>query len=619
MSIIKILSEKLINQIAAGEVIERPASVVKELIENSIDAGADQIIIEAKDGGKTFIKITDNGCGMERDDAEKSLLRHATSKISEEKDLWNISTMGFRGEALASILSVSQMILQTKTKDSNSGTEITCDGGEIKTVQDCGMKDGTSVEVNNLFFNTPARANYLKKDSTELSNIIFVVNNIALAHPEIAFKFIHNGKNHFDLPKTTDLKRRISDIFGKATSDAMIPIFYGGSDFKLNGFIGKPVISRSDSRHQYIFVNKRPIQNHLIAYKIKEAFHSMLLSGKKPVFIINIEIDPSLIDVNVHPRKLEIRFEDESKILKTVYGASKVSLESNNLIPKAFTESQRYMSDKFPSSERAHGGFLESGSAGSDSAGSGSEWQNRGESGIRHSRDYNPDASEFTVPDAINFTKAFCEKDFGKERTQGAFDLGSNENSSLKAITKVANCYIVAQDEKGLILVDQHAAHERVRYFELLNQFESQNKNIQPLLMPENLELTFDEVEILKANMDFFEKLGFEIETGPLNTLTVFAVPAIFSSEDISEIIKGVLDDIINEKNPAKMQGKKESIIHYMACRSAIKFGKKLSIDEMNSLLVQMKKIDKPYTCPHGRPTMIALTFDELQRMFGRK
>jgi DNA mismatch repair protein MutL len=490
--------------------------------------------------------------------------------------------MGFRGEALASIASVSQMVLKTKRLKENVGTEIICSGGEIKTIQDCGMKDGTVVEVNNLFFNTPARSKYLKQDSTELTHIIALLNTIALANSGVSFRLVHNGKIGFDLPKTAtasagqvDLLRRISDIFGQATADAMVPIFYGGSDFKVSGFVGKPVISRSDTRHQYIFVNKRPIQHHLIAYKIKEAMHSMLMEGKKPVFIINIEIDPSLVDVNVHPRKLEIRFEDESKILKTIYSAAKMSIENHDLTPKAFVEAKRYMSDRMPSYGKEPSG---------------------------------------TVDEALEFTKNFTEP-----RIQGDIVFDDKKRFSLKAITQISNAYIVAENEAGLVLVDQHAAHERVRYFELIDQLNSQKKKTQPLLMPEDLPLAADEIETLKANIKIFEELGFEIEEGPGNTLVLYAVPAMLSSEEISDVINGVLDDINKEKLPTNLKGRQETVIHYMACRSAIKFGKKLSIDEMDALLNQMEKIDRPYTCPHGRPTMIKLTFDELNRMFGRK
>jgi len=554
---------------------------VKELVENSIDAGAREIVVEIKDSGKSLVKVSDNGCGMDKEDAEKSILRHATSKISRENDLWNIKTMGFRGEALASIASVSQMVLRTKTPENNAGVEIVVDAGEVKTVSDCGMKNGTSIEVNNLFFNTPARGNYLKKDSTEFNNTAVLLQTIALAHPEISFKFISNGKMQMDLPGDVDLKRRVGDIFGKATADAMIDVFYGGSDFHLDGFVGKPVISRSDSKHQYIFVNRRPIQHYLIAYKVKEAFHSLLMEGKKPVFILNIEIDPSLIDVNVHPRKLEIRFEDESSILKNIFKAVDTALSSNNLAPKAYTEASRYMSNRFPKSDDR--GFESEFSE---------KFEQFGQSGQSQKN--------------LDFDEGF-----------DGFSRSSEQ--SMKAVTQVSNSYIIAQNDDGLMLVDQHAAHERIRFFELLDQYETQNKNIQPLLMPEDLELALDEIVTLKENMEILDGLGFEIEEGPGGSLSLHAVPAVLSSEDITDVVHGVLSDIGKEKKLSNLQGRKEMILHYMACRSAIKFGQKLSIDEMDALLKQLDKIDRPYTCPHGRPTMIKLTFDELERMFGRK
>lgn len=577
MSIVKILSEHLVNQIAAGEVVERPSSCVKELVENSIDAGANIITVEVSDGGRTLIRVSDNGIGMRREDAVMALKRHATSKISDEKDLWDIRTMGFRGEALPSIASVSQFVLKTKERDSGAvaGTEIVCDGGDVKTVQDCGMQDGTIIEVHNLFFNTPARSKYLKQDATEIAHIISLLHSIALANTWISFTFINNGKVSFKLPSTESLERRISDIFGTATKDAMLPVFYGGSDFKLSGFIGKPAISRTGGKHQYIFVNRRPIQHHLITHKIKEAFHSLLMEGKNPVFILNIEIDPTLIDVNVHPRKIEIRFEDQSRILAVIYMAVKTSLEKHNLMPRGFTESRSYKSDAFPK-------FVGSG-----------------------------DFARNEVPmDSLKFTKDFSAP---------KLDLERDNSPRLRAITQVSNAYIVAENDSGLVLIDQHAAHERVRYFELLDQFYNSQKNIQPLLLTEVLDLTLDDLEILKTNLQIFRDLGFEIEEGPGQTLTLYSVPLVLSSEDIKEVLHGVLDDLSNSSVPTNKQGRIETILHYMACRSAIKFGKKLSIDEMDILLQKLEKLDRPYTCPHGRPTMISLTFDELEKMFGRK
>jgi DNA mismatch repair protein MutL len=606
MSIIKVLPESLINQIAAGEVVERPASVVKELVENSIDAGARSIVVELKDAGKSFIKIIDDGCGMIAEDLELALQRHATSKIRDEADLWKIKTMGFRGEALASISSVSKMIIRSKTAEDLAGTEIQSVGGEIKVKQEVGMASGTQIEVYDLFFNTPARQKYLKQDSTELGHVTSSLNMIALAHPELSFKLVHNEKVIFDLARSSDLISRVADIFGKATSEAMLPLFYGGTAFQIDGFIGKPLLSRSTSQHQYFFVNGRPIQHFLLANTIKTAFHSMLMENKKPVFILNIKIDPALIDVNVHPRKTEIRFEDQQSLIKVVYGAVKTALEKNILIPKGFTESQRYMSDNFPKDEAGGG---RGGSALENVAG-GQSWKTKMQNGL-----FEPENAIKSLPGQTlaNELGVDFDEDLMKTREAGGLKL------NMKPISQVFNSYIVAENEDGLVLIDQHAAHERVRYEELISQFENQEKSVQPLLMALQMELSNEEVSMIKDSLDIFNGLGFEIEPFGGNTFVLHAVPAFLAKENMEEVVKGVLDDISNQKSTSKMHGRSEEILTYMSCRSAIKFGQKLSLLEMQSLIMQMEKLKRPYTCPHGRPTMVSLTMDELGKMFGRK
>ncbi len=590
MSIIRILPENLVNQIAAGEVIERPSSVVKELVENSLDAGADRISVEIKDGGKTLIKISDNGCGMSREDLELSIQRHATSKLSEEKDLWSIKTMGFRGEALASIASVSRMTIKSKQRDEVSGYELNVEGGEKINLQEVGMNEGTVIEIFDLFFNTPARQKYLKQDSTEFGHISSAVSTIALAHPDKSFELINNGKTVLNLPKVTDILARISDIFGAATAEAMLPVFYGGSDFQLDGFIGKPLLSRSTAQHQYFFVNGRPIQHHLLANRIKAAYHSMLMENKKPVFVINIKIDPALIDVNVHPRKLEIRFEDQQSIVKTIYGACSSALEKTNLIPKGFSESQRYMSDKFPLESNVG---RENFSAGNYS--------------------FKPGARE--VQNAFDFSKQILA-----ERDHTIIEESKTEvEKSIRPVVQIANSYIVAESDEGLILIDQHAAHEKVRFEELMDQFENQQKSVQPLLVPQNIELSGEEAVLIEDNLSIFEDLGFQIENFGGKTFIIYAVPLFLAKEAVDEVVKGVLDDLINQKSPSKLQGRTEEILTYMSCRSAIKFGQKLNMPEMEALIDQMETLKRPYTCPHGRPTMIKLTLSELEKMFGRK
>ncbi|MFC1616005.1 DNA mismatch repair endonuclease MutL [Patescibacteria group bacterium] len=601
MSLIKLLPENLVNQIAAGEVVERPASVVKELVENSIDAGGDRIVVDVKNAGRTFIKVADNGVGMSKEDCEMALERHATSKINNENDLWKIKTMGFRGEALASIASVSKLTLKSKKADDIAGTEIECDGGDFVTIKDVGMSDGTQVQVHNLFFNTPARQKYLKKESTELSHITNILNKIALANPSIALKLIHNDKVVFDWQKSNDLLSRIGEVFGRATADAMLPLYYGGSDFKMDGFVGKPVLARSSSKYQYFFVNGRAVQHYLFANTITNAFHSMLMERKRPIFFINIHIDPALIDVNVHPRKIEIRFEDEQTILKVLYGATKKALESNNLMPKGFSESQRYMSDNLPQSFRNK--------APQDS---------KINKSIFHNKKSTNDMD--SVQGAMSFSKSVLEE---KRDFKGVDISRTNEindqKTSIEPIGQVLNSYIIAKNDQGLVLIDQHAAHERVRYDELMTQYENQKKSVQQLLVPQQLELSYDEIQILKDQNDLFTKLGFEIEPFGGKTFVIQSVPSCLAKEDMHEIIKGVLDDIDQGKKANNMQGKQEEILTYFSCRSAIKFGQKLELPEMQALVNQLNKISRPFTCPHGRPTMVSLTLDELGRMFGRK
>jgi len=576
-----LLPEKLVNQIAAGEVVERPASVVKELVENSLDAGADRIVIEISEGGKSLIRIFDNGSGMSREDLEMSLQRHATSKISDEADLWKIRTMGFRGEALASIASVSRMSIKSKRAEDLSGFEIGSEGGEVRQIKEVGMSCGTQIEISDLFFNTPARQKYLKQDSTELGRISSLINQIALANPGVAFKMSHNGKVILDCSQKTDLISRVVDVLGGGVAEAMLPIFYGGSELRIDGFIGKPLLSRTTSQHQYIFVNGRAIQHHLLANRIKAAYHSMLMEHKKPIFILNIEIDPSLVDVNVHPRKLEVRFEDQENLVKLVYGCVKSALERESLMPLGISQSSRYMSDSLPKARS--GGF-------------------------------NPRE----VPFAAGGFRALPKQSDVQEAMNFSRETIEEPKQMMAVMAQVNNSYIVAKDEHGLVLIDQHAAHERIRYEELMKQFQAKEKSIQPLLMPIQVELSADDVALLEDKMELFIALGFEIDPFGGNTFIINAVPSCLAGEEVDSVIKGVLDDVINNKVPTEMQGKVEETLTYMACRSAIKFGQRLSHDEMQVLIKQLAEMERPYTCPHGRPTMVALTMNELGKMFGR-
>ncbi|MFC1600336.1 DNA mismatch repair endonuclease MutL [Patescibacteria group bacterium] len=572
MSVIKVLPENLVNQIAAGEVIERPASVVKELIENSIDAGASRIVLEVDGAGDELIRITDNGSGMDADDALLAFERHATSKITSKDDLFNISSMGFRGEAIASIASVSTMIMRTKRKEDEVGRMVLCEGGKINKNEEVSCTDGTQIEVRNLFYNTPARKKYLKTPNTEYQQILAVFQKVALANPSIHLKIIHNGKEGFEYAVCENLMDRVRDVLGKDIAENCLPIFYGHKDIQVEGYIGKPELGRSGSKHQHLFINGRPVVHHLFNYALAEAYHSLLMDGRKPLFVINVIIAPELIDVNVHPRKLEIRFQNQNEIFRILQKSAKTTLEKNVLMPdfRAHREMER------PTDNQVKAAF------------------------------------EFT------------EKITGSDHMPGRFNKYTYEQEtkdelSMVPLSQIARSYILAENAEGLVLIDQHAAHERVRYEELMDQFEKKNPEKQQLLLPENIELSAMEAEIFTANHETFEKLGFEIELFGGNTFIVHAVPSPIANQNIQGIIQQVISDLSDEKKSRAVKNPQEKIIEYMSCRSAIKFGKDLSIDEMAELIRQVDKLERPYTCPHGRPSMVKITYHELEKMFGRK
>lgn len=572
MSIIKILPEHLVNQIAAGEVVERPASVVKELLENSIDAGADKITLEVKGAGDESIKITDNGCGMDPKDALLAFERHATSKISKPEDLFQIGTMGFRGEAIASIASVSLVTLQTKRKNDTTGIKIVSNGKTIVKNEECSCADGTQIEVRDLFFNTPARKKYLKTPSTEYQKILNVFQATALTHPQIHFKLVHNDKIACGYPQANELIERIRAVLGRNTAENCIPIFYGGTEISIEGFIGKPELARKGTKHQYLFVNDRHISHHLFSYAVAESYHSLLMEGKKPFYVINIKIAPHLIDVNVHPRKLEIRFLNQSELFRILQNSAKASLEKHVLMPS--------FKSRVPSKSDL------------------------------------PSTSPDQIKAAFEFSKAILSQ---PRLNKYSYKQEEEEDLSMIPIAQIAKSYIVAENEEGLVLIDQHAAHERIRFEELMDQYEKESPEKQQLLIPQNIELSAMEAEIFTNNRETFEELGFEIELFGGNTFIVHSVPSPIANENIENILLNVLCDISDTKKTRAIKNPQERIIEYMACRSAIKFGKNLSLDEMSSLIKQLDKLKRPYTCPHGRPSMVKLTFDELEKRFKRK
>ncbi|MDP4008788.1 MAG: DNA mismatch repair endonuclease MutL [Candidatus Peregrinibacteria bacterium] len=601
MNKIHILPDNLVNQIAAGEVVERPSSVVKELIENSIDANASTITVEVEAGGKKLIRITDDGYGISPEDLPFAFERHATSKIGTEEDLVKISTMGFRGEAIASIGSVAKMSIASRTY-SNTGSILVCEGGNLTDIEPYGMPEGTRVTVRNLFFNTPARMKFMKTDQTEFNYITQYVTEVALIHPQLHLKLVHDGRLIAEYTPAANSLERMTQVFGNTIAKELLTIQYLADDLKISGFIGKPGIARSSRSSQYLFVNNRPVKNATVSAAVQKAFHSLLPHGKFPFFVININLPFEKVDVNVHPRKLEVRFLYQSELFQVVTASVKKALETNSLSPEFSGEVRSY-------------------------------WKTEKLFSTSNASDKPTQAS---VNAALKFTETMLDYDtLQKPRMHQPIIHHYEENdtiqttkTSLTPICQIANSYILAHGEEGLVIIDQHAAHERVLYNYFLKRAQdrqdTQNNNgnsdveTQRLLVPIDLELSISEVQLLEQNLDMLSGIGFEIEPFGGNIFHVHAVPTALIKSDIQKVILEVIDDLKNN-DPKKLKEPQHAAICYMACRGAIKFGDPLTPEEMISLIRQMDEQDQKYTCPHGRPTMLNLTFAELEKRFGRK
>lgn len=578
------------NKIAAGEIVERPASVVKELIENSIDAKATRIEIEIKNGGRQLIRVTDDGVGMEKEDAVLAIERHATSKITDPNDLFNLTSLGFRGEALPSVAAVSIFSLITKTGADDFGTQIEVKGGILKKVKETGAPNGTTVNVQDLFFNTPARFKYLKSIPAEAGYINEVVARLALGYPQISFRLLHHEYEMLFTAGNGSLEDTVATIFGKDVSRELIPINHAENGISIHGFLGKPTIARNNRKYEVFFINRRQIFSKTISIAVEKAFHTLLPIARYPFCVIFIEVDPDLVDVNVHPAKLEARFADETGIFKIIFHTVQDTLKNNSLL------SQWIAPDDEPVKLQS----------------------------VRH----NEISPENLNSGYDNFRNTKAELSSVSE--QAHFDYNFNLNPLPKNEKEVIlnnfyiypkvimNTYIIIEDEKGLLFVDQHAAHERVLY----EKFFSHAKEIlesQALLIPETVTLNYAQYKAISERMSLFNELGFEVEAFGGQTLIIRGVPQVLLNLDYKRIIQDLIEDYLNFKtfkNPAEI---KESFIITMACRAAIKAGDKLDLLEIQGLVNNLFKCENPYTCPHGRPSIFRLSSDELAKKFLRR
>jgi len=555
---IRVLPAKIVKKIAAGEVVERPASVVKELIENSIDAGAGKIAVYVEGGGIKRIRVVDNGCGMSEEDAVLALKRHATSKIKSEDDLNRISTLGFRGEALPSIAAVSKLTIITKRKDDLVGTKIYAEGGEIKNISSIGAPPGTSVLVEDLFYNTPARRKFLKGERSEFFQIYSIVEKYAIIYENIHFKLVHNGKEIFNLPPS-NLKARIARLWGIELADAMVEV-KKSNKIKLEGLISKPYQVRKDRTKILVFVNGRYVKSKIIENAIIEGYGTLLFRDSYPIAILKIQIEPEEIDVNVHPAKLFIKFKDENKIKK----------EISNLIWNSLTKEENIPSKIAGREDRVEEIKIE-----------------RGKQMV------------FDVEEPSKMRKI---EDF----------IPAMRTLPMEILGQVDDTYIILKSPEGLVIVDQHAAHERIRYERFLKDLK--DKNIQELLEPIVLNLDYKEYQFLLEHKEELRDYGFIVEDFGTNSIVVRGIPPILTKKDAEEAIRDIAQ--IGAKS---IEEKRDELIKLISCKGAIKAHQKLSQFEMEKLLMDLLKCENPYTCPHGRPTMIKIKNEDLEKMFKRK
>ena len=579
---IKILPENIANKIAAGEVVERPASVVKELVENSLDSGASRIFIETGGGGTKVIKIIDDGSGMSPDDALLAFERHATSKLSSDEGLLSISTMGFRGEALPSIASVSRFRLTTSTGEGH-GSSIYIEGGKIQGVKEVGAARGTTAEVRDLFFNTPARLKFLKSRETELSHIAATVERLALAHPMVHFRLTSDGKELFDCTPVRELRERVAQVYGRDFAKGLSEITNSGGACRVHGFVSAPGSTFSDRSRQETFVNHRPVKDRVITRALYDAYESLLMKERHPASILFIDIEPSQVDVNVHPAKREVRFADAQGVQRTIKEAVVCALKSSECAPGADA-------------------FMDAGK-------------------VREA------AAPFAPPSAWPPANYRDAESFPVYERQERIALHTERNVhpeperefSREFPMQVMDSYIIARREDGFILIDQHAAHERVQYEKVKARFGKHGESSQGLLVPERIEITAKEAALLEAVLPELKELGIDAEPFGGGSFLIRSKPLFLEKADIKEVVLGLVSELESSDVKGKAEELREKICKSVACKSAVKAGKKLHPYAMERLIEQLFSCEMPYTCAHGRPTVIKFGLNELEKMFKRK
>ena len=601
MSRIRLLPDTVASQVAAGEVVERPASVVKELIENSIDAGARKIEIMIHRGGISLVRVVDDGSGMDRDDALLSLERHATSKIRSAADLQAIGTLGFRGEALPSIASVSRFRLTSREPNAIAGTEVIVNGGKIDIVRDGGEAPGTQVEVRSLFYNLPARRKFLRSENTESRNIEHQIHLQAIGHPQIGFTLVRDDRLVFQLPVTATLSDRIRDLYGQSLLERLIEISGNASSkIQTSGFIGQAGLSRQTRAQQLLFVNGRAIESGLITAAVREGYHTALMKGQYPVTFLFLTLNSSAVDVNVHPAKREVRFRDPAAVRDAIVHSVRQTLEGGRIewqekfrapVSSSLTE----IKIAAPAMAQPQ---LEA-AVGPENVG-----------GRHRPAEFAP--PPHFIPDNRRESAAAGVDPNATRRT-------ATVPQQFQIIGVLNKLYVLMENADGLVLVDQHAAHERILFEELRRRMEEQGVPAQRLLLPQTINLPPRDADWIDRNMSILQKMGIGIESFGPNTFKIDSLPSFLNVSDPTQFMRKVIDDLKSASNSSSAMRLGEEMIAKTVCRHAVKANDPLRYLEVEKLIQDLLECDLPYCCPHGRPTMIQISLAELEKKFGRK
>lgn len=620
---IQVLDQETINKIAAGEVIERPSSVVKELVENAIDAGATAVTIEIKDGGISFIRITDNGSGISKDDIPMAFLRHSTSKIKSIEDLMNVSSLGFRGEALSSIAAVSQVELITKTSDDFTGSRYVIEGGNEISLEEVGAPDGTTFIVRNLFYNTPVRRKFLKTAATEAGYVNALIEHLSLSHPDISFRFINNNQNKLHTSGNMNLKDIIYGVYGRDITSNLMEISGKTQDVEITGFIGKPVICRGNRGYENYYINGRYIKSSIITKAIEEAYKGYIMPHNYPFTAIHFKINPSIMDVNVHPTKMELRFSKNEFVYRFVLETVKECLANRELAARVkLPDSKPYQAPRIEPPRESFYNSTES------SVKQKTVNENQTTGFIKNITDYTkmpptrlPEPFEIKRSDEmIKEDKKIYEAEKKQEAEQlSMFDtplMSGKAKADYRIIGQLFETYWLIEYEDKFYMMDQHAAHEKILYERFMNHLKVKDMDTQMIMPPVIIELNMQQEDAYKRNKQAFSRLGFEIEEFGGNAYKVTGLPAGLPNINLKQMLIDMIDGLTDD-NSTDLDIITERVAT-MSCKAAVKGNNKLSFEEAKELIEELMQAENPYNCPHGRPTLIVMSKYEVERKFKR-